>query len=276
MKNPFTLMNCLKFLGLINLIISFNFSLSAQYNIVNIQNFNCQKPFDFVEIDNQGFLYFIHNDEIIKMNKAGEELYHYSNKSLGDIAELDVSNSLRPVVFYKDQALIVLLDNTLSQQEDIINLSSLSLDQSNCIGNSNFDNGIWFYDMALNEIIKINSSTQFQFKSGNLSAILPNIHLPILSLKENNSKLYAQTSREILVFDQYGSLIHNFNIQSISKPIYTKNFILLIKENITTVFEMLDFSLYTINLKSSYDYLRGNKNNLIGVKKNSVDLLELK
>ncbi|MDG2344330.1 MAG: hypothetical protein P8L23_07100 [Flavobacteriales bacterium] len=269
-------MNCLKFLGLINLIISFNFSLSAQYNIVNIQNFNYQKPFDFVEIDNQGFLYFIHNDEIIKMNKAGEELYHYSNKSLGDIAELDVSNSLRPVVFYKDQALIVLLDNTLSQQEDIINLSSLSLDQSNCIGNSNFDNGIWFYDMALNEIIKINSSTQFQFKSGNLSAILPNINLPILSLKENNGKLYAQTSDEILVFDQYGSLIHNFNIQSISKPIYTKNFILLIKENITTVFEMLDFSLYTINLKSSYDYLRGNKNNLIGVKKNSVDLLELK
>jgi len=71
-------MNCLKFLVLINLIISFNFSLHAQYNIGNIQNFNVQKPFDFVEIDNQGFLYFIHNDEIIKINKTGEELYHYS------------------------------------------------------------------------------------------------------------------------------------------------------------------------------------------------------
>ena len=50
---------------------------------------------------------------------------------------------------------ICVLDNTLSQQEKNIDLNSLSLYQTNCIANSNFDNGIWLFDVDINEIIKV-------------------------------------------------------------------------------------------------------------------------
>ena len=46
---------------------------------------------------------------------------------------------------------ICVLDNTLSQQEKNIDLNSLSLYQTNCIANSNFDNGIWLFDVDINE-----------------------------------------------------------------------------------------------------------------------------
>jgi hypothetical protein len=269
-------MNYLKFLLITNLLISITYSLNSQISLTKTRDFNSEKPFDFVEIDNQGYLYLVHDDQIVKLNEFGEELYRYSNKSLGEIEGLDVSNSLRPIIFYKDQALIVLLDNTLSQQEDIINLSSLSLDQTNCISNSNFDNGIWFYDIALNEIIKLNSNSQFQFKSGNLSAILSNINLPIVSLEENNGNLYAQTSSEILVFDQYGSLLHNLNISTNSKPIFKKNSILFIEDNLLNVFDMLDFSVSKSEIMFPYDYIIGGGTILVGIKGNAIDLLELK
>ncbi len=268
-------MNYLKYLLIINFLINFDYSLISQISLNKKLNFNLAKTFDFVEIDNQGYLYLVDNDQILKFNKNGEELYSYSNKSLGEIAELDVSNSLRPVIFYKDQGLIVLLDNTLSQQEDILNLSSLNLDQANCIANSNFDNGIWFYDMSVNEIIKINSNAQVQFKSGNLSAILNNIHLPIISLQEKNGKLYAQTSNEILVFDQYGSLVNDYRISSNSKPIYAKTSILFIDEGMLNIFEMLDFSTSKTRIKTAYEYIRGDEDNLVGIKDDVIDLLEI-
>ena len=276
MKKPFTLTNYLKYLQTASLLIFLNVSISSQISISKNGTFKNNKPFDFVEVDNQGYLYLVHDDQILKLNKEGDELYRYSNKSLGEIAELDVSNSLRPIVFYKNQAIIVLLDNTLSQQENIISLSTLNLDQANCIANSNFDNGIWFYDIALNEIIKLNSKSKFQFKSGNLSAILNNVSLPIVTMEENNGKLYAQTSNEILVFDQYGSLVHNLNISTNSKPIFTKNSILYTENNFLKIYEILDFQLSKIKMEFSFDYIRGGGTILVGIMENHIDLLELK
>ena len=269
-------MNYLKFLLVTSCLIGFIHSSTAQLKIINLKKINHQKKFDFIEIDNQGYLYLVSNDQIYKIDKTGKELYRYSNKALGKIEQLDVSNSLRPIVFYKNQALIVLLDNTLSQQEGVINLSSINLDQAACIANSNFDNGIWFYDVAVNEIFKINKNAQIQFRSGNLSAILSHIHLPIISIHENNGNLYAQTSNEILVFDQYGSLVHNFNIVTKHKPIYTKNAIIYHEAESLMIYEMYDFSVSKIKLNNSYDYLNGTKNNLVGVKGNSIEIFEIK
>ena len=134
------------------------------------------------EIDQYGFIYDIEKDNLIKYDSQGNELYNYSNKLLGEITQIDISNPLRPLLFYKDQGIILALDNTLSQQKSQISLNELGLYQTNCISNSNFDNGIWLYDLDVNEIIKINYFSKVDFKSGNLSVILPNMDFPILKL----------------------------------------------------------------------------------------------
>ena len=89
--------------------------------------------------------------EMVVKNKNNQIIYSYSNKNLGKISQVDVSNPLRPLLLYRDMGVICVLDNTLSQQEKNIDLNSLSLYQTNCIANSNFDNGIWLFDVDINE-----------------------------------------------------------------------------------------------------------------------------
>ena len=139
-----------------------------------------------LEIDQYGNFYLINKDDLTKSDINGTILYRYSNKLLGNIDHLDVSNPLRPLLFYKDQGVIIVLDNTLSQQENQISLNEMGLYQTNCIANSNFDNGIWLYDLDVNEIIKINQNSKIIYKSGNLSVLVPETDFQVISLKEKN------------------------------------------------------------------------------------------
>ena len=135
------------------------FVLLLIFNTSNAQNIN-EKLFKLfsksekIELDQYGFIYHINKDNLVKFNKEGVPLYNYSNKLLGNITQLDISNPLRPLLFYKDQGIILALDNTLSLQKSEISLNELGLYQTSCISNSNFDNGIWLYDIDVNEVVK--------------------------------------------------------------------------------------------------------------------------
>ena len=132
---------------------------------INESKLEVHNSSNITEIDQYGFIYDIEKDNLIKYDSQGNELYNYSNKLLGEITQIDISNPLRPLLFYKDQGIILALDNTLSQQKSQISLNELGLYQTNCISNSNFDNGIWLYDLDVNEIIKINYFSKVDFKS---------------------------------------------------------------------------------------------------------------
>ena len=191
-------------------IVTKLFVLLLIFNTSKAQNIN-EKPFKLfsksekIEIDQYGFIYHINKDNLVKFNNEGVPLYNYSNKLLGNITQLDISNPLRPLLFYQDQGIILALDNTLSLQKSEISLNELGLYQTSCISNSNFDNGIWLYDIDVNEVVKINHQAEVVFKSGNLSVILPNMQFPIFKLLEKNKKLYGITSNQIIVLL---SLIH--------------------------------------------------------------------
>ena len=72
---------------------------------------------DGINIDRYGHIYEMSYDNLFKKNKHNEILYSYSNKNLGKISQVDVSNPLRPLLLYKDMGVICVLDNTLSKQE---------------------------------------------------------------------------------------------------------------------------------------------------------------
>ena len=144
-------------------ILFINSSNTFSQNIKE-STFRFFKSVQLSEIDQYGFIYNIEKDNLIKYDSKGEILYNYSNKLLGDITQIDISNPLRPLLFYKDQGVILALDNTLSQQKSQISLNELGLYQTNCISNSNFDNGIWLYDLDVNEIIKINYYSEIGYK----------------------------------------------------------------------------------------------------------------
>tara|TARA_Y100000768_G_C23979731_1_gene685041 strand:+ start:838 stop:1656 length:819 start_codon:yes stop_codon:yes gene_type:complete len=250
--------------------------LSLIFNILNAQNID-EKPFKLfsksekIEIDQYGFAYHINKDNLIKFDSKGVPLYNYSNKLLGNITQLDISNPLRPLLFYKDQGIILALDNTLSLQKSEISLNELALYQTSCISNSNFDNGIWLYDIDVNEIIKINYQAEVVFKSGNLSVILPNMQFPVLKLIEKNKKLYGVTSNQIIVLDQYGSLLNTINIKATNGLVIKEECLIGYDGNYIIKYNYLDYKIDTIYQTNIYNKIIQCQEGIIGIFKGNSE-----
>tara|TARA_B100001248_G_scaffold199046_1_gene153398 strand:+ start:728 stop:1564 length:837 start_codon:yes stop_codon:yes gene_type:complete len=253
------IINALLLLGISNNALS---QQSSKYKLLEVPKNNQ------IEIDQYGYFYIIDQDNLIKYDSEGHTLYHYSNKLLGNIDQIDISNPLRPLLFYKDQGLIIVLDNTLSQQKEPISLNELGLYQTSCIANSNFDNGIWLYDIDVNEIIKINHLSQVNYRSGNLSVLIPNMEFPILNLKEKNRKLYVVTRNKIFVMDQFGSLLSVINLSAEKGLIIKEKNIITYDGNAICQFDILDFKIDTLLKTKEYFKIMKLENNIVAVSKN--------
>ena len=253
------IINALLLLGISNNALS---QQSSKYKLLEVPKNNQ------IEIDQYGYFYIIDQDNLIKYDSEGHTLYHYSNKLLGNIDQIDISNPLRPLLFYKDQGLIIVLDNTLSQQKEPISLNELGLYQTSCIANSNFDNGIWLYDIDVNEIIKINHLSQVNYRSGNLSVLIPNIEFPILNLKEKNRKLYVVTRNKIFVMDQFGSLLSVITLSAEKGLIIKEKNIITYDGNAICQFDILDFKIDTLLKTKEYFKIMKLENNIVAVSKN--------
>ena len=253
------IINAFLLLGISNNILS---QQSSKYKLLEVPKNNQ------IEVDQYGYFYIIDQDNLIKYDSEGHTLYHYSNKLLGNIDQIDISNPLRPLLFYKDQGLIIVLDNTLSQQKEPISLNELGLYQTNCIANSNFDNGIWLYDIDVNEIIKINHLSQVNYRSGNLSVLIPNMEFPILNLKEKNRKLYVVTRNKIFVMDQFGSLLSVITLSAEKGLIIKEKNIITYDGNAICRFDILDFKIDTLLKTKEYFKIMKLENNIVAVSKN--------
>ena len=242
-------------------------------------NFKFYNSIHFTEIDQYGFIYNIEKDNLIKYDSKGNILFEYSNKLLGDITQIDISNPLRPLLFYKNQGVILALDNTMSQQKSQISLNELGLYQTNYISNSNFDNGIWLYDFDVNEIIKINHYSEIGYKSGNLSVLIPNMDIPILKLKEKNRLLYATTREKIFVFDQFGSLLNVINLCAKNGLIIKEKYILAYDGNFIMNYNILDFKIDTLIETNKYFKIIDSQDKIIAISKDKssasyIDILK--
>lgn len=247
-------------------------SLSIPSQLKTYKTLSFQQGYDDFQIDHYGFIYQINSDDLIKRNGKGEELYRYSNKFLGEITQLDVSNPLRPLLFYSDQGVIAVLDNTLSQQKHIISLNQIGLYQAQCIANSNFDNGIWLFDIDVNEIIKINTHSEITYRSGNLSVILEKMTGPVLKLIEKNKKLYAITKNEIFILDQFGALLKTTPVSASNGLILNENNLLCYDGLFLKLYDILNFKTDTLEKLDKFFKITGYSDQIMGLSKNRKEL----
>ena len=131
----------------------------------------------------------------------------------GNITKLDVQNSLTPLVFYKAQSKIVVLDNTLSEQNNLcLNLDQLGLYNTLTIANSNLDNGVWLYDLDFKQIVKVNTKLEIVQKSGNLAVLLGKDSLMPINILEKNGRLYMSTVNDGVLILMCMQLNHSLDI----------------------------------------------------------------
>jgi hypothetical protein len=193
---------------------------------------------DLFTTDNFGNTYLVKADEMRKYNPQGELLKIFSAKSLGKISSVDASNPLRVLLFYKDFASILFVDDLLSQNGDVINLLDLSLEQSDAVCTS-FNNGLWFFNRQNANLIRLDENLQTVVNTGNLNRLLNATFKPNFLLEHNGYVYLNNPTEGIFVFDIYGTYFKTIPIKDLDR--------FQVKENLLIYFA--DGQLRSYNLK---------------------------
>lgn len=168
----------------------------------------------YILTDNIGNIYTIGAYEIKKYKASGELQFTYSNKSTGEITQVDVSNPLNIIVYYRDFNQLLFLDNTLSPIGDVYALIEHSLDQVSLVCGSR-DNGIWLYDQQKFQLLRMDKNFEIIQQSGYINQLTRiEIH-PIYMLEYNNQLYLNDANIGILVFDIYGAYVKTIPFKGI-------------------------------------------------------------
>lgn len=193
-----------------------------------------------VATDPLGFIYAYRKDEIFKFNQKGDTLYQQSTKQFGDIASIDVSQSMRILIFFENLQSIGFTDNTLSWHQNPTGFDASVIPYPKYICQSFFDNNLWVYDGATLSLLKLNKNLEVIQRTENMPAILNASFNPI-TMKERNDKLYVLDSLSgVYVFDLFGSLYRNYKIKGATQIDIKNNEIFYLKENKIYQFDALE------------------------------------
>lgn len=167
-------------------------------------------------IDGLGNIYVVRGDEIKKYNPAGVFLKTFSNKRYGKIEDVDVSNPLKILVYYRDFQQVLFLDNQLSLSNSVISLETIGYEQTALVCSS-LNNGFWLYDKQNNELVRFDSELRQLLKTGNLKRIL-DVNIKPNYMREQGNYLYLNCPDEgILVFDIYGTFYKTIPIKQLKE-----------------------------------------------------------
>lgn len=167
-----------------------------------------------LKTDNLGNAYVVQGDMITKLLESGKFYRVYSNKRLGNISSVDVMNPLKIVLFYEDFSRISFLDNTVTENGNVLQLEDRGLELASLVCAS-FDNGLWIYDPVQFLLTRFDQQLQETVRITNLNQILGYAPNPDF-MTESESILYINDPEHgILRFDIFGTYLSMIPIQGL-------------------------------------------------------------
>jgi hypothetical protein len=170
---------------LLNLIFS---TVVFSQELKLIETFTSPTPIDTWTIDGQQNLIVASENNIQKKAINGERRFNQTFKSLGNIQSISPINAMKTLLFSDVQQSIAIVDNTLSQQGDIIDLSELGFSNVVFICASNRPNLIWVFDQFRSSLNLVD------FQKSQILQSIQNVEdkdHTILELKEYQDRLYV-------------------------------------------------------------------------------------
>lgn len=195
----------------VNFIIFFSFvhffAVSQKNEIFSIEQKN-----DFAKIDKTGNLYLVNGTQLIKFNLKGEQEFSFSKPNFGNIFQIDVSNPLNILVFYRISQTIVRLDNTNSIIGNPINLQEYNIGDALAIANGQ-ENGFWVFDGINYELSFIDFNGQTLHKSNSIRR-LNNQRIENPKIGIFNNRIHLFTNNNFHIFDNRANLIETVSFES--------------------------------------------------------------
>jgi hypothetical protein len=158
-----------------------------------------------VSMDNLDNLYIISSTgQVRKFNNKGDSAGIYNQvRNFGKLHSMDISNSLKPVLFYKDFSTIVILDRFLSQRS-ILDLRKVNILQASAAALS-YDNQLWVFDEFDNKLKKVDDQGNLILSTPDFRMIFNENIRPTRIMNDNGLVYLADTAKGVYVFDNYGT-----------------------------------------------------------------------
>lgn len=162
-------------------------------------------------VDPLGQLYTVDaRSELRKYEASGKLLYSYTNRELGDVHSVNVSNPMKVFLFYRDFARIIVLDNTLAEIRRI-DIEQFGLQDISAAAPSN-DNQLWVFDKLSGLLLKLDQEGREILKSDPMQLLAPSPFIPDDILQKDTRVFLNDFDEGLLIFDQYGQFLKNPSI----------------------------------------------------------------
>ena len=162
--------------------------------------------------DNFDNIYLLNSsDQLKKINANGDSVAVFNNvRKYGKVAQIDVSNPLRVLLYYKDFSTIVILDRLLNvrgtidfRKQDIFQVQAVCL---------SYDNKIWLYDEFEHKLKKIDEDGKLLFATTDFRQLFDEA-FSFTSICDQDGFLYLyDKNKGVYVFDYYGALKNIFSL----------------------------------------------------------------
>ena len=187
--------------------IVFSHFLMAQDSIVWKKEYQMEIQENAIWTNDQyNNLYLANIDLINKIDPSGEKMFEQSLKKYGQIAKIDARNPMKILIFSEQQQSIFYLDNTLTKQNNDIDLSDFNLNYVTQVSASNQIDKIWTFDQDNSKITLITQRQAQSIQIENISGIMDVKN--ISQFYEQNDRLFViDNQKGIYIFDLYGTFI---------------------------------------------------------------------
>jgi len=156
-------------------------------------------------IDNLDNLYIISSTgQIKKIGQKGDSIGVFNGiRNYGRLSSIDVTNPLKPLLFYKDFSNVVVLDRFLANRASI-NLRQFNILQPTAVGLS-YDNNIWVFDQYDNKLKKVDDAGNILLQTDDFRSLFNQSFSPQKIINDNGFVYLADSTNGIYVFDNYGT-----------------------------------------------------------------------
>lgn len=219
------------------------------------------------KVDRIGNVYYYDAKNILtKYETAISRYTRFADLKSGKISSIDVSNPLRVVVFYADQAVVKFLDVNLTEINSLQIRNTYPDGWISSISSSN-NNGLWMYDNLNRRLLKLDDQLNLIFQSGDLFLVLGKKIKPYAVFEYADELFLADTKFGIFVFDLFGGYKKTIPIFTESILQVETNKIYFQKNNQWIVHQQLRTDTLSFDLKGNekpylfsaehYFYLKG-------------------
>lgn len=223
--------------------------------------FTIDRTHDFIKVDHLGNVYVVDDSELLMFDKDGMKLANFSNSMLGEISDVDVSDPLRILVFYKEFNQLLFLDRNLAEIGEEIDLYDYSDNESE-LACSSSNSGFWTYNSIDNQAIHFSEYGKRRQESILLNSFFEDA-IPSKMIENSRNLYLLYPNNGILALDQNGRFLKKISFTKISDVQFVSNSIVYTNQDglySHQPFEKEDKLLYSSNnSKEEQILVRNNK-----------------